>query len=107
MWRGRNGGEETGEGNTTRLEAGAHSVMERRWDGGGGGMFGGTPAYRSPTLDRSTDPPGLKVEKARFVNGNFLRGATPQKNVFLGYFSQKWVGAIQLLEYQMLTVKLS
>ena len=93
VWRGRNGGEETGEGKTTRLEVGAHSVMERRWDGGGGGMFGGTPAYRSPTLDRSTDPPGLKVEKARFVNGNFLRGAPPPKKTFFWDISPKsgWV----------------
>ena len=67
MWRGRNGGEETGEGKATRLEAGAHSVMERRWDGGGGGMFGGTPAFRfrSPTLDRSTAPPGDEQEKSK------------------------------------------
>ena len=61
--RGRNGDGETGkgEGRTTGKEGGgAHSVMERRWDGGGDGMFGGTPAYRSPTLDRLMAPPGEK-----------------------------------------------
>ena len=43
-------------------------MMERRWDGGGDGMFGGTPAFRSPTLDRSTAPPGdvQKKSKNRF-----------------------------------------
>ena len=40
-------------------------MMERRWDGGGDGMFGGTPAFRSPTLDRSTAPPGDVQKKSR------------------------------------------
>ena len=43
-------------------------MMERRWDGGGDGMFGGTPAFRSPTLDRLTAPPGAEKKTLLFCS---------------------------------------
>ena len=38
-------------------------MTEKRFRGGGGEMFGGTQAFRSPTLGPSTDQPGGEVTK--------------------------------------------